>query len=36
MMSFKITWELGKYVNPDHTGTQNIPKHKSEETSGAR
>lgn len=34
MMSFKISWELGKYVKLDHIATWNIPKQKSEETSG--
>lgn len=33
MMSFKITWELGKYVKLDHIATWNIPNQKSEEPS---
>lgn len=35
MMALKITWGLGKYVKLDHIATWNIPKQKSEETSGA-
>lgn len=34
MLSLEITWEVGKYVKLNHITTWNVPKQKSEETSG--